>query len=262
MYDLFEDYSDYFDTDTAMQLAEDIIDKLSQAHPEWAPDPQLLNLSLDGYDSTNCLGNTCFSVSRNGHMKIEITVSRYILKNSLVELFKNTFAHEYCHYLVDMDMINDSRVDFSGEGVKFADPDLKAFYMANGGHSDCWLKYAAEVSKILGLQFPITPHPLEAETSLYTAQNQDEVVVSIVCPNGDFRTDLFEKSPISLLEFDRNQALALATVMKGNVPCPKECGGTLYLDWRRPDLEEQYTEEIKAIIYKIMLARFLQNLGA
>ena len=34
MYNLFEDYNDYFDTDTAMQLAEDIIDKLSAAHPE------------------------------------------------------------------------------------------------------------------------------------------------------------------------------------------------------------------------------------
>lgn len=261
MYNLFEDYNDYFDTDTAMQLAEDIIDKLSAVHPEWAPNYRFLTISLDGYDSTNCLGNTSFSMTQGGHINIEITVSRYILKNSLIELFKNTFAHEYCHYLVDIDMINDPDVDLYSEEIQFARPELKAFYFANKGHGEAWLKYAAEVSKILGLRFPITPHPRKPESNLYAARNLDEIVVSIACPNGDFHMDLYEKSPKPLFEHDRDSALVLAATMKGDARCPENCGGTLYLEWARQDLEEQYTEELKEIMYRIMLSRLLRVLG-
>lgn len=261
MYNLFEDYDDYFDADTAMQLAEDIIDKLSSVHPEWAPNYRLLTISLEGYDSTNCLGNTCFSMTYSRHMRVEITVSRYILKNSLIELFKNTFAHEYCHYLVDVDMINDPNVDLYGKEPKFTSPDLESFYMADEGHGECWLKYAAEVSKILGLQFPITPHPRKSESALYAAHNKNEIVVSIMCPNRDFYTDLYEKSPRYLFEYDRDAAFALAAIMKGDAYCPKKCGGTLYLEWTRQDLEEQYIEELKKIMYRIMLARLLKKLG-
>ena len=196
-----------------------------------------------------------------GRLKIEITVSRYILKYNLVDLFKNTFAHEYCHYLVNVDMINDPNVDLYSKKTKFISPELEAFYEADDGHGECWLGYAAEVSKILGLRFPITPHPSKPESALYSAQNQDEVVVRVKCSNGDFDMELFEKSPELLFEYDHDRALVLAAAIRGKAPCPMGCGGQLYLDWVRQDLEEIYIEKIKVIIYKIMVTRLLKTLG-
>lgn len=261
MYNLFEEYDDYLDEDTAIQLAADIITKLSNAHPEWRPDYRLLTISLEGYDSTNCLGRTGFHRSSDGRIEIEITVSRYILKNRLVELFKNTFAHEYCHYLAMVDMINDPGVDLYGKKTSFATPELEEFYEADDGHGECWLAYAAEVSKILDLQFPITPHPREPESALYASQNMDEIVVSIVCPNGDFKDDLYEKSPSSLFEYDSDRAAVMAAIIKGDMPCPMGCGHKLYLDWAKPELEAAYIKELKAILYRIAMVQLLKELG-
>lgn len=268
MVNLFEDKNDYIEEDLAMFIANQVLFKITKAHPDWKPDSSLLGVSLKGYDSTNILGSTMFGRDIKHHeAAIQIEVSQYILKTGLEELFENTFAHEYCHYLVDVEMLNDKRINLwadeeHGEKV-FPTQEIEDYYRADDGHGECWLKYAAEVTKILGLTFPIQAHPSLAESAIYETRNKDEVALTIRCSNGDFNEiELYEKTPQSFLKFnDVKQIKVIIAIIMHDVPCPNECGGHLEIKWANDKIENTYMMELMPLIREIVLGSLLSKLG-
>ena len=268
MVNLFEDKNDYMEEDLAMFIANQVLFKISKAHPDWTPNSSLLGVSLKGYDSTNTLGSTLFGRDVLHHeAMIQIEVSQYVLKNGLEELFENTFAHEYCHYLVDVEMLNDKRLNIwadeeHGEKV-FPTKEIEDYYRADDGHGECWLKYAAEVTRILGLTYPIQAHPGAVENAIYAARNKDEVALTIGCSNGDIdEIELYEKTPRSFLKFkDMTMVKVIVAIIMHDAPCPKECGGHLEIKWANDKIEDDYMMELMPLIKEIVLDSLLSKLG-
>ena len=258
MYNLFEDY-DFFDADTAQFLIERYLKQIIDFNPDFAPDTSLLEISVAGYDSTNVLGNTRFYGSHNGDFHIEISISKYIMKNGLEDLFENTFVHEYCHYLANLEMMNDNRVKLTNKAT-FESKEVEDYYRADEGHGECWLKYADMLSKALNLKFKITPHPQEPENQLYHSANYNEITCIIKCPNNDIpAVYLYEKDPQSIFAHDIESAKLVAGVIMHDVCC-RLCKSELVIEFTDPSIRNNYLDELRQIITDIALMSFFGKL--
>lgn len=240
IYDLLsEGYDDRrLPKDYIEDLAISVIRSIVAIDKNFQPDWKLLSLDLEGYDSTNCYGNTVLRIDRRtGKPSIVIQVSKYILELGLEELFINTIAHEYCHYLQDVEMLADPRFDKTAErGKEFADPAVSKYYRADDddGHGECWFKYVNKVNAALNLKFPITPHPDSLESDLFNTVNADLVTFQLCCPNGCFApVNFFETNFEDIAIHDRGAAEHIAAIIlledsseKSPMTC-NECGANI-----------------------------------
>lgn len=256
MTNLAEDY-EFFDVDKAQDLIMECLTKITSFKQEYKPDTSLLRISLEGYEATNVLGRTQLSID-NKVPHIGISMNRYIMKVGLEDLFKNTFVHEYCHYLAHVEMLHDDRVTFD-RNIKFSSPEVKAYYCADEGHGECWLKYADELSNALQLKYKVTAHPQGPELGLYRFANMNEVVFAIECPNNDIESiEIYEKNPANIFEYDPDLVkLVVATFMK-QTECPR-CGTDLKLTFYQPEYQTIFTKYIKRKIIDLLMEAGIRN---
>lgn len=257
MIDLFED-SEFFDIDSAQDLVTECLTKITSFKRELAPDTSLLRISLEGYDATNTLGRTGLW-KENGATHIEISLNKYIMKIGLEDLFINTFVHEYCHYLAHVEMLKDSRVTFDKELI-FASPEVEAYYLANDGHGECWLRYADELSTALRLKYKVTAHPQKPESEIYRFANKNEVVFTVECPNNDLNPlEIYEKDPANIFEYEPELVKLIAAIASRHAVCPN-CGTELKLHFYQADYEPKLIDAMKQGLRELMLRAILGRL--
>ena len=257
MIDLFEDY-EFFDVDRAQDLITECLTKITSFKREFAPDTSLLHISLEGYDATNTLGRTELW-KENGDIHIDISLNKYIMKIGLEDLFINTFVHEYCHYLAHVEMLKDSRVTFDKKLI-FASSEVEAYYLANDGHGECWLRYADELSTALRLKYKVTAHPQKPESDIYRFANMNEVVFAVECPNNDLAPiEIYEKDPANIFEQEPELVRLIAAVSSGHAVCPN-CETELKLHFYQADYEPKLIDAMKRELRELMIQTLLGRL--
>ena len=256
---LFEDIGDYLPEYDIMDIVEKTIKEISKLHPDWAPDYSLLQISVAGYDSTHCLGNTRLYGEGADDLKISISLSKYLLKQGLEDLLVNTFAHEYGHYLVLKQMLTDNRVKFEHGDIIYEKPELEYYYRDDEGHSPCWYEYVDKLSTDLHLKYKITAHPQDAENELYEKINEPEIVATIYCPSNDIPPiKFYEKDPEAFLEKDPQNLKAVVGAFRGSLAC-KLCDSTLLIKFASEEYEDLYRDKCQSILRMFMLQSFLKQ---
>ena len=256
MFDLFEEY-EFFDVDRAQDLIMECLTKITSFRKEYKPDPSLLRISLDGFDATCVMGRTQLIIENKiAHM--DISMSKYIMKVGLEDLFKNTFVHEYCHYLANLEMLHDTRVTFD-HGLKFSSPEVEAYYCADDGHGECWLRYADELSKALQLKYKVTAHPQGPEAGLYKFANLNETVFAIECPNNDWEAvEVYEKDPANIFEYEPDLVRLIAATMMKQAECP-HCDAELKLTFYQPEYRAIFTKYMVRRLRDLLIEAGLRN---
>ena len=257
---LFENFGDYLHEYDIMDVVEKTIGEISKLHPDWAPDRSLLSINIVGYDSTRCLGNTKLYSTPTNEFKIDISLSKYLLKEGLEDLLINTFAHEYGHYLVNKKMLGDPRVHFIDGDIKFEIPELDKYYRDDEGHSPCWYEYVNQLTEDLHLRFKITAHPEQAERGLYEKINEPEIVATIYCPNNDIPPiQFYEKDPEAFLQSKDFQGLkAVMGAMRGALTC-NVCESTLEITYASEELKQIYQERVRELFRMFILAQLTSS---